>query len=384
MRQGSIQDSFEKHLVLVGGGHAHVFVLKAFAERPEAGLRITVVAKDRLTPYSGMLPGHVAGFYAREEMHIDLARLAAACGAVLIEEEAVGFDIGSKRVRLRTGLSLPYDVLSVDIGITPDLSTIPGALEHGLAVKPIGDFIAKWDRLKAEALQSGGPRRIVVVGGGAAGICLVFAAAASLRGAARAIGLDAKAFTFALVSAEAPPELNAGMRRATSRALERHGIRLFPHAAAARIGPDGVTLASGEIVPADGVLLSTQAKAPRSLAQASLAKEAGGFIAIRPTLQSVSDPDVFAAGDCATMLAHRRPKAGVFAVRQGPPLARNLRRHLRGEALEEHVPQKRHLVLISTGDGRGIGGRGRWLWAEGRFVWRLKDWIDRRFMRRFA
>jgi selenide,water dikinase len=223
-----------------------------------------------------------------------------------------------------------------------------------------------------------------VVGGGAAGIGLVFAAAAALRTGAGALGLDPQAFTFALVSASAAPELNAGMRRAVRRALDRHGIRVFSGLAAARVGPDGVTLASGAIVPADRVLLSTQAKAPSSLADSGLARDDGGFVAVRPTLQSVSDPNVFAAGDCAAMVGHPRPKAGVFAVRQGPPLARNLRRHVRGEALEDYVPQERHLVLISTADGRGIGGRGRWLWAEGRLVWRLKDWIDRRFMRRFA
>jgi selenide,water dikinase len=145
-----------------------------------------------------------------------------------------------------------------------------------------------------------------------------------------------------------------------------------------------VTLASGRRVPADAVLVSTRAAPPLAIRQTSLAKDQDGFLAIGPTLQVLNDGAVFAAGDCATMVEHPRPKAGVFAVRQGPVLARNLRRALRGEALEAYVPQRDHLVLIGTGDGRAIGGRGRFVAFEGSLAWRLKDWIDRRFMRRFA
>lgn len=136
-----------QRLLLVGGGHAHVFVLEAFARMPEPGLSIILVSKDRLTPYSGMLPGHLAGAYAREEIHLDLGRLARACGAGLVLDEAVGFDTDAKQVRLKSGKTLSYDILSIDIGITPDLSGIAGADEHALAVKPIGNLLAQWDRL---------------------------------------------------------------------------------------------------------------------------------------------------------------------------------------------------------------------------------------------
>jgi selenide,water dikinase len=372
-----------KHLVLVGGGHAHVFVLEAFARNPEPGVAITLVAKVRRTPYSGMLPGHVAGLYPRAAMEIDLAPLARAAGARFIEDEAAGFDAAARAVRLAGGGALSYDVLSVDIGITPDLSGLPGAAEHGVAVKPIGDFLAKWDHLRAEALRPGGPRRIAVVGGGAAGLCLVFAAAASLRRGARDAGLDPAAFAFSLVSAAAPPELNEGMRRQARRALERQGIGVHAGSPAVAVGPEGIGLADGGFVPADRVLVSTQAQAPPVLAASAFAKVEGGFLAVTPTLQTLFHPEVFAAGDCATLVEHPRPKAGVFAVRQGPPLARNLRRFLRGEALEAYLPQARHLLILSTADGRGIAGRGRWFSYEGRAAWWLKDWIDRRFVRRF-
>jgi selenide,water dikinase len=367
----------EKHLVLVGAGHAHVSVLRAFAHKPEPGARLTLVAKDRLTPYSGMLPGHMAGLYPRDALHIDLERLARRCGAVLIQDEAMGFDRDAKQVRLRGGSAISYDILSIDIGITPDLSGIEGAVEHALAVKPIGDLLPKWDRLVQDAEKPDGPRRIVIVGGGVAGICLAFAVSLSLRAK---VG---SSMEITLISASAAPEINPRMRRRVERALERRGIKVCSGCAAIAVDPKGVTLASGRRVRADRVLVSTQAAPPPALRDCGLAKDESGFLAIGPTLQVLNDEAVFAAGDCATMIAHPRPKAGVFAVRQGPVLARNLRRALRGETPEAYIPQRDHLVLIGTGDGRAIGGRGRWLAFEGRWAWRLKDWLDRRFMRRF-
>jgi selenide,water dikinase len=367
-----------KHLVLVGGGHAHVLVLEAFARKPEAGVRITLVSKDRLTPYSGMLPGHLAGVYTRDEIHIDLHRLARAAGAGLVLDEAVGFDRAARRVRLKGGEALAYDILSVDIGITPDLSGIAGADEHALAVKPIGSLLEKWDRLVERAVAPHGPRRFAIVGGGAAGICLAFAVSAVFRKQL------SDAITVSLIGASEAPGINAGMHRRIAQALKRRGIAVHADDAAVRIDSGGVTLASGRFVPADAVLVSTHAAPPPVLAATDWARDESGFLAIGPTLQVLNDEAVFAAGDCATMIAHPRPKAGVFAVRQGPVLARNLRRAVRGEALETTIPQRDHLLLIATGDSRAIGGRGRLLAFEGCLAWRLKDFIDRRFMRRFA
>jgi pyridine nucleotide-disulfide oxidoreductase family protein len=371
-------ESAGKHLVLVGGGHAHVLVLEAFVRNPEPGLAITLVSKDRLTPYSGMLPGHLAGTYTRDEIHIDLEHLARAAGARLVLDEAVGFDRAVRRVLLKGGENLAYDILSVDIGITPDLSGIAGADEHALAVKPIGSLLDKWDRLADSALAPNGPRRFAIVGGGAAGICLAFAVRAFFT--ARV----SDPVEVSLIGSSEAPGINAGMRRRIARALKRRRIAVHAEDAALRIDRDGVVLASGRFVPADAVLVSTHAAPPPALAKTEWAKDERGFLAVRPTLQILNDETAFAAGDCATMVAHPRPKAGVFAVRQGPVLARNLRRAVRGEALETYTPQRDHLLLIATGDGRAIGGRGRSLAFEGRLAWRLKDFIDRRFMRRFA
>ena len=371
-------DTTGKHLLLVGGGHAHVLVLEAFARNPEPRLHITLVSKDPLTPYSGMLPGHLAGTYTRDEIHIDLERLARAGGARLIRDEAIDFDAGNRRVQLKGGQVLSYDILSIDIGITPDLSGIAGADGHALVVKPIGSLLEKWDRFVGTALGPHGPRRFVIIGGGAAGICLAFAVSAFFRTRL------SDPLHVSLIGESEAPGINPGMRRRIARALKRRGIVVHTEGAAVSIDEGGVTLASGQRVPADAVLVSTHGAVLPVLAGTDWAKDEGGFLAVRPTLQILNDDSVFAAGDCATMSAHPRPKAGVFAVRQGPVLARNLRRALWGEALERSIPQRDHLMLIATGDGRAIGGRGRFLAFEGRLAWRLKDFIDRRFMRRFA
>jgi selenide, water dikinase len=368
-------------LVLVGGGHAHVYVLRAFAMKPVPGVRVTLVARDLETPYSGMLPGYVAGLYSKQACHIDLQRLARAGAVRLIHAQAVGLDRLSKRLLLKDRPSMAYDLISIDVGITPDLSAITGAAEHAVAVKPIGDFIDRWDALLARALRPDGPRRFAVVGGGAAGVELAFAIAARLRSEAAGAGLRADAFSVALYSAgPLLGNLNAGVVARIRRRLAAQAIACHENARVTHLAPGSLTLAGGAVHPVDAVLVSTQARPPPLVAASDLAKDAEGFLAIGPTLQSLDDPFVFAAGDCAGMVASPREKAGVFAVRQGPPLADNLRRRLRHEPMRDFRPQKRFLTLLGTGNGEAVGGRGRWLAFSGRWVWRWKQRIDWRWM----
>ena len=200
-------------IVLVGGGHAHVHVVKAFAERPLPGVRVTLVTRDLETPYSGMLPGVIAGLYAPEEAHIDLVRLAAVCGTRLVHAEAVGIDRAAKRLRLAGRPPIAYDILSIDVGITPDLASIVGAAEHGIAVKPIGAFLAKFEALRAQC-RDGAVRRIAMIGGGAGGVELLLSLRARLCADAAQDG-RMPGLSFALVTGE---ELlathNARVRRA--------------------------------------------------------------------------------------------------------------------------------------------------------------------------
>jgi selenide,water dikinase len=369
-------------IVLLGGGHAHVHVLAAFAKLPEPGLRLTLVSRDLETPYSGMLPGVIAGLYAPEEAHIDLVRLAAATGARLVHAEAVGIDRAAKRVQLAGRPPIAYDILSIDVGISPALSSIAGAEEHGIAVKPIGSFLNKFNGLLEGCRKPGGPRRIAVIGGGAGGAELLLSLRARLLADAAAEGRDARAFVFCLATEdEILPSHNEAVREALRRAFARRGIALHERRKVLALRPGAIDTASGAI-EADAVFLATHAAAPAWLAETGLAVDAGGFVSVGPGLQSLNDPDVFAAGDCAALVETPREKAGVYAVRAGPPLAENLRRRALGLPAKPWRPQRRHLALISTGERYAVASRG-WFKAEGAWLWTLKDWIDRRWMRMY-
>jgi selenide,water dikinase len=370
-------------IVLVGGGHAHVHVLTKFAMRPVPGVRITLVTRDLATPYSGMLPGVVAGLYAPDEAHIDLVRLAAATGTRLIHAEAEGLDRANKHVLLKGRPPVAYDIVSIDVGIAPALDAIAGAAEHGIAVKPIGGFLHKFDELVERCRKPDGPRRIVAIGGGAGGVELLLSVRTRLLTEAKSAGINTGAFSFTLVTdGEILATHNRNVRAAFRRVLAARGVDLRERSRARAVAANAVELDDGETVAADAVLVTTAAAAPEWFPQTGLDLDLNGFIAVGPTLQSVNDPDVFAAGDCAALTASPREKAGVYAVRAGPPLADDLRRRARGEPLKAWHPQRQHLALISTGERYAIASRGA-LKAEGVWLWRLKDWIDRRWMRMY-
>jgi selenide,water dikinase len=369
-------------IVLVGGGHAHVHVLAAFAMRPEPGVRLTLITRDLTTPYSGMLPGVIAGLYRAEEAHIDLVRLAAATGTRLVHAEAIGLDRAEKRVTLAGRPPIAYDIVSIDVGIAPALAPISGADTHAIAVKPIGGFLDKFHDLLARCRRLDGPRRIVVIGGGAGGVELLLSARARLLADPGMAPEQRAQLKFALATAgEILQTHNRRVRVAFRHALAARGIELYEHRCAQAIRPGLIELQPGPPLAADAVLVTTDAAPPAWFGATGLALDPKGFLAVEATLQAVNDPDVFAAGDCAA-LATPREKAGVFAVRAGRPLARNLRRRVRNQAPKQWRPQRRHLALISTGERYAVASRGP-LTAEGRWTWRVKDWIDRRWMRMY-
>ncbi|HVC51736.1 MAG TPA: selenide, water dikinase SelD [Stellaceae bacterium] len=364
-------------LVLVGGGHAHVNVLKNFAMRPVPGVRLTLVTRDLETPYSGMLPGYVAGHYSFAECHIDLVRLARFAQARLIHDEAAGLDRGERRVLTRCHPPIRYDLLSLDIGSTPRLGGIPGAAQHTVSVKPIDRFAGRWEALLARAARLG-HLRLAVVGGGAGGVELALAAHHRL---AKLLGTPPEV---TLVTREALlPSHNAGVRRRFARLLGERGIRVITSNRVVRVEPGRLLLADGETAGFDEALWVTEAAAAPWLAETGLPLDPGGFVVTDETMRSPADPLVFAAGDVASMRDHRRDKAGVFAVRAGPKLAGNLRRVVTGKPPRRAVVQRRGLALIGTGDRRAVASRGPFA-AEGAALWRLKEWIDRRWMRKYT
>jgi selenide,water dikinase len=376
-------EQIRSDIVLVGGGHAHVHVLKTFAMRPEPAVRLSLIARDLETPYSGMLHGVVAGLYEREQAEIDLVRLATATGARLIHAEAIGIDRERKRVQLAGRAPIAYDVLSIDVGIVPDLANIRGAAEHGIAVKPIGSFLSKFDSLVARCKLPDGPGRIAVIGGGAGGVELLLSVHTRLLAEVATAGSATTEFSFSLVTAgEILETHNRRVADAFRRVFAERGVQLYEHRRVRELTANTIEFDDGPSLEIDAALVTTDAVGAPWLRDTGLALSPGGFVITGPTLRALNDPDIFAAGDCADLIETPREKAGVFAVRAGPPLAENLRRHVRGAALKPWHPQRRHLSLISTGERYAVASRGPFK-AEGAWVWKWKDWIDRRWMRMY-
>ncbi|MBM3549443.1 MAG: selenide, water dikinase SelD [Alphaproteobacteria bacterium] len=362
-----------RDLVLVGGGHAHVHVLKSFGMQPMPGVRLTLVAKAIETPYSGMLPGFVAGHYTLDECHIDLLPLTRFARARLVLAEAIGLDRDRREVLLPGRPGLRFDVVSLNVGATPNLS-VPGAADHAIPVKPIHRFVRRWEALRARIEASPDPVRVAVVGGGAGGVELALAIRHRLKDKVRV-----ELLTREKLMAGHTPRTGALLRRAMS---ERN-VNFREEIEVTAVGSCTLVLGDGERVEADEILWVTEAAPPSWLAATGLTLDDKGFLAITDALRSIDDGQVFGAGDCATVLAHPRPKAGVFAVRQGPPLAANLRRALRDRPPTPFVPQRQFLSLIGTGDKRAVASKGP-IALAGAWAWRLKETIDRNWMAGYA
>ncbi len=374
-----------RDIVLVGGGHSHVGVLRDFAMRPMPGVRITLVCTDTHTPYSGMLPGYVAGHYGFDEVHIDLSRLAQFAGARFICAEVTGMDRPNRQLMLRDRPAMRYDLVSINIGSTPQRGGVPGADAHAAPVKPIYQFNQRWLTLLERVRAHAGRRTIAVVGGGAGGVELTLAMQHRLRAVLRDCGRDPDALEFHLFTADAVLLAThaAAVQRRFAGVLRERGVQLHCGAAVHEVQEGRLRIEDGDWLQADEIVWVTQAGGAAWLRDTALALDEHGFVRVNDGLQSVSDPLVFAAGDVASMDNHRLEKAGVFAVRMARPLALNLRRALAQQALQPYRPQRRWLALISTGDRYAVASRGRLSFA-GAWVWRWKDWIDRRFMRRFS
>ncbi|HUK05034.1 MAG TPA: FAD-dependent oxidoreductase [Burkholderiales bacterium] len=338
-------------IVLLGGGHAHAFVLLKFRDFVSKNLETVLVSPGPSHTYSGMVPGVIAGHYAPAQAQIDLASLARRAGAGFVQAQAVAIDAADKQVVLADGSSARYDVLSLDVGSVP-AETAPDSV----AVKPFDPFLARWHDL----LQAHDAPRIAVVGAGAGGVEIAMAMKYALdrRAAGGTVELYSDRFAFA-------PALAARIRGA----LDRLAIPL-------RIGaaPAGAF---------DATFRVTGATALPLLGDSGLRTDAHGFVLVDASLRSVSHPDVFAAGDCASLEGLALPKSGVYAVRQAPVLAENLKRVVRGMAMLDFTPQRESLALISCGARYAIASRSAWS-AEGRWAWRWKDWLDRRWIGRFS
>ena len=371
-----------KRVLLLGGGHAHLLVLRALAQQPLAGAEVTLITPGADLTYSGMVPGLVAGHYNAAQCRIALAPLAAAARVRLVVGEATALDASARRVQLADGGSADYDVLSLDTGSVQSRDSLPGAREHGHAVlflRPIDAFVELQERLAALARQR--PLQVVVLGGGAAG----FELALALQHRLQQVSTGSRV---ALISGDGEPLAGYphAVVRAGARALARRRVAVHRERAAA-LQAGAVLLQSGVHVACDAVVIATGTEAAPWLRGSGLALCPRGFVQTGPTLQSTSHPEVLAAGDVATRADSPHAKSGVHAVRAGPPLALNLQRFISGGALVPYQPQARTLNLLSCGGRRAIAVWGGFSLGErpfGRLAWWWKDRIDRGFIARFS
>ncbi|MFM1843127.1 MAG: hypothetical protein RLZZ490_1869 [Cyanobacteriota bacterium] len=376
-------------LVLVGGGHSHGLVLKYWGQKPLPTVALTLVSDVMETPYSGMLPGHVAGFYAHRESHIDLLPLARFAGAKFVQDRAIAVDPARNVLITEQQGEMEFDYLSLDIGSTPYLGDIEGA-EYGIAAKPVAQFLQKW-RALLDQMQMLAPKTLTVAiaGGGAGGVELAFNVQAQLQRQFPDVFLTLQLWQR---GPQLLPSHSDWARQKVMALFAERQIQVFLNQTVTAISPDSgpdnfpryqLHTADGTDQTVNAIFLLTQASAPDWLQQSGLSTDDRGFVRVDSTLRSLSHPHIFAAGDIASLYPHPCPKAGVFAVRQGRPLFDNLQR-----VLTDRVPQPltlpdRYLSLIGTGDHQAMALWGRW-GCYGRSWWWLKDWIDRRFMKRLS
>ncbi len=371
----------KRELVLVGAGHAHIHVLEGFAAEPPSNTRTTLVVDTPIAVYSGMVPGFVAGRYDARDLEIDVAPLARRAGVRVVVTRAVGIDAADRRILLESGSPVAYDLACLNIGSTVAGLDLPGIRAHALPTRPIGGFVRRVGDLVEQARNHDArtPFRVVVVGAGSGGVELAFTIQYRL-------GAETGR-PIAVQLLDHGPRILPGYPAALARRIDRlataRGIEILCRQRVVWAEAGYVGLADGRRLPCEALVWVTGAVSHPIFTESGLATDDRGFLRVRSTLQAQGHDDLFACGDCATLIDYpATPKAGVYAVRQGPLITDNLRAALAGQPLRPYRPQRDFLTLLNVAAGRALGAKwGRSF--EGRWVMTLKDRIDRRFMRRF-
>jgi selenide,water dikinase len=348
---------------------------------PPPSTHLTVVVDRPVAVYSGMVPGFVAGQYRADELEIDVVPLARRAQARVIMSAATRIDPENKLVYLFDRPPIRYDLAAVDIGSSVAGLELPGIREHALPTRPITDLVRRTDGLVARARdrEPGSSFRVVIVGGGAGGVELAFTLWQRL-------GVrEDRAIQMTLVHAldEVLPGYPASLIRRVRRNARERNIEIVSRRRVASASGDHIVFEDGDTMPCDALIWVTGATSHPLFVDSDLPTESRGFVRTRSTLQVEGYDDLFAVGDCATMNDFpQTPKAGVYAVRQGPYLIDNLRAKIAGGPLKSYQPQGDFLTLLNLGDGTALGAKSGFSF-EGEWVMRLKDWIDRRFMTKF-
>ena len=381
-----------KSLVLVGGGHSHALVLRKMAMKQWPNhVQITLITNLADTPYSGMLPCHIAGLYDFDTAHIDLRPLTRLANCGLIMDQMIELDSVRQRVICRNHPPIAYDTLSIDTGSTPTKSQVSGADKYAIPAKPVPKLLQAWksylEDLEHALAQNPQTTAIIsIVGGGVGGVEMAFAMQVRLQQLVSRYSPDAKQ-QISIHLFQRGKHLAKGRNRLTQWMVERlcqkKGIQVHTQETVCEVSATAVRCESNLVVECDRTFWVTNASAPDWLRGSTLSLTSDGFIAVDDTLQTLSHPNIFAAGDVATMVNHKRPKAGVFAVRQGPPLYKNLRRQVTNQPLVPFTPQSRYLNIIDTDTEKSIASWGPFA-VHARWCRAWKDSIDQKFMRLFS
>ncbi|MBZ0334088.1 FAD-dependent oxidoreductase [Marinobacter sp. AL4B] len=360
-----------KRLILMGAGHAHLIALKQWITTPLDDVELVLVTPSRWQYYSGMIPGWIAGHYTIDQCRVDAEPVAKAAGAKLVLSSVVEILADDKKIRLADGDLLDYSWLSIDIGARTNLENLRGFTGSLLSIKPLGQFHQQWSRLNEAS--DGRVQHLVVVGGGAAGAELAMAMAHVGAGGAEA---DARV---SLITGNQGllPDFSQRLRKLTRRKLAKLDVDIVEERAEA--AGRYLTLTNGTSLDPDLVMAVTGSEAFPFLATSGLAVDAQGFVLVNECHQSLSHPDVFAAGDACSRLDQAVKRSGVHAVRAAPVLADNLRAAIASGKLRAFQPRTNTLYLIACGDKVAVGSYGPFSFS-GKWVWRLKDKIDRGFV----
>jgi selenide, water dikinase len=354
---------------------------------PLPDTQLVCVSNFPVSTYSGMLPGVLAGDYQPEQMTIDLVRLSAAAGAVLVLDEVVGLDIEEQRLHFKSRPPVRFDALSIGIGSVPTFVADIAPDAPLVAIKPMQTFRVRLAQQLQHTLDDPSRRRIevTIVGGGVAGVevalCLPQFLSELASGHGRGSTIE---FSLTLVqkNEQILPHGSHTLRRRALGQLAERGVALQTGRAVEQLGARELVLNDGTTVSTDLVLWATGATAPPLLTSLGLPTDERGFLLTDRTLKSTADVPVFAVGDSGTIRGENLPKAGVYAVRQGPILWDNLQRLLEGDPLRPYRPQRRFLKLLNCGDKTALGEYGSASFHGG-WVWKLKDRIDTRFVEKF-
>lgn len=370
-------------IVLVGGGHAHVQVVHDFGLHPWADAQLTLISSSRYTPYSGMLPGFLAGHYKEQEIYFDLKSKCERAGVNFIEDEVRNLDTNLNQVSTSNRGTLSYDFASLDVGSRP-LQQVSRDLSHllkcdwFLPLKPVSQLVGRWQRMR-EALKTwhaSRPPKLAMVGGGVSGVEVALALRFALRNLPHVPEIHLFEKNEQLLVTQ-----GKSARRKVQFALEKNGVHVHTSASVSQIG-ERLLVIDHRPHAFDYIILATEAHGPEWFKTSSLEVDDHNFVRVDENLKVRGTRNLFAVGDCAAF-PRPIPKSGVVAVRQGPVLISNLQRVLVGAPLRPYSPQRRQLALVSLGHKRAIAAYGP-LALEGAYLWRIKDRIDREFMRRFG